>query len=204
MPVIVLRLIDFQTNMEDRPTHCPYCGSEVLQRWGPGTKTVQDTNREVSAFYRYRCSVCEHTFRSYPPGVDHTKLTQRIRNLAAMCWALGLSARQVVATFKEFGIELSHMTVWRDGHELIEHIQANFDPDRRSRYLIDKLFLKDKSRGIGTSIVLDLGDGKTTVLGKIDEVNPRLVLNWLEPYVKDLDIQVSLFGTDILSEFNMP
>lgn len=204
MPVVILRLNDLQPSHDDRPAHCPYCGSEVLQRWGVGTKTVQDANREVSEFYRYRCSSCEHTFRNYPPGVDHTKLTQRIRKLAALCWALGLSARQVVTIFKEFTIDLSHMTVWRDGHELIERIQNTADPDRRSRYLIDKLFLKDKSRGIGTSIVLDFGEGKTVVLGKIDEVNPRLVLNWLEPFIKDLDIQVSLFGTDILSEYNEP
>ena len=39
------------------------------------------------------------------------------------------------------------------------------------------------------------------VLGKIDEVNPRIVLNWLEPFIKDLDIEVAQFGTDVLSRF---
>jgi hypothetical protein len=95
------------------------------------------------------------------------------------------------------------MTVWRDGHELVSLLSETPTPDRPSRYLIDKLFLKNKSRGIGTSIVLDMGKGKTVVLGKIDEVNPRIVLSWLEPFIKDLDVHVSLFGTDILTTVYM-
>lgn len=204
MPLIVLRLTEFQIGQEDRPTHCPYCGSQVFQRWGSSVKTVQDTNREVSSFYRYHCNACGHTFRNYPPGIDHTKLTQRIRNLAALAWALGLSARKVVEIFEELGVELSHMVVWRDGTELISRISNTSYPDRPGRYWIDKLFLKNEGRGIGTSIVLDLGQGKTAVLGKIDEINARVVLKWLDPFIKDLDIQVSIFGTDALHQFDTP
>ena len=204
MPVIFIKLLDIQTSANDRPSHCPYCGSQIFQRWGQSSKTVQDAIQETTEFYRYHCSACGHTFRSYPPGVDHTKLTQRIRNLAALAWALGMSAREVVTTFSDLGIELSHMTVWRDGHELVSRFSQTPDPDRPSRYLIDKLFIKNKSRGIGTSIVLDLGKDKTVVLGKIDEVNPRIVLSWLEPFIKDLDVHVSLFGTDFLHNFDIP
>ena len=201
MPIIVLRLPEFQANNEHRPTQCPYCGSQVFQRWGSYAKTVQDTSEKVSEFFRYRCNACGRTFRNYPPGVDHTNLTQRVRKLAALAWALGVSARKVVAIFADYGIELSHMVVWRDGNELINKISDTSYPDRPSRYWIDKLFLKNKGRGIGTSIVLDLGEGKTVVLGKIDEVNPRIVLNWLEPFIKDLDIEIAQFGTDVLSRF---
>ncbi len=201
MPLIVLRLPEFQVSQEDRPARCPYCGSQVFQRWGATVKTVQDTNLETGAFYRYRCSDCGHTFRNYPPGLDHTKMTQRIRSLAALAWALGLSARKVVEIFKDLGIEVSHMVVWRDGTELISRIGNASYPDRPSRYWIDKLFLKNEGRGIGTSIVLDLGEGKTAVLGKIDEVNSRVVLKWLDPFIRDLDIQVSVFGTDALHRF---
>jgi DNA-directed RNA polymerase subunit RPC12/RpoP len=199
MPVIVLRIRNLQTSENDRPENCPYCGSQVFQRWGSYSKNVQDANPEVSLFYRYRCNACGHTFRNYPPGVDHTKLTPRIRKLAALAWALGLSARKVVAIFKGFGIELSHMVVWRDGTELVARISNAANPDLPSRYSIDKLFLQYKGRGIGTSIMLDLGEGKTVVLGKIDEVNHRIVLSWLEPFIKDEDIEIHQFGTDMLN-----
>ena len=201
MPIIVLRLPELQANKEGRPSQCPYCGSEVFQRWGASSKTIQDTNQEISEFYRYRCNACGRTFRNYPPGVDHTKLTLRVRKMAALAWALGVSARKVVSIFAEYGIELSHMVVWRDGNELINKINDTSSPDRPSRYWIDKLFLKNKGRGIGTSIVLDLGEGKTVILGKIDEVNPRIVLDWLAPFIKDLDVEVAQFGTDVLEKF---
>jgi len=201
MPILVLRLPEFQANNEDRPSQCPYCGSQVFQRWGSYTRSIQDTSREVSEYFRYRCKSCGKTFRSYPPGVDHTNLTHRVRKLAALAWALGVSARKVSSIFAEYGIELSHMIVWRDGNELISQISNISYPDRPGRYWIDRLFVKNKGRGIGTSIVLDLGEGKTIVLGKIDEVNPRIVMNWLEPFVKDLDIEVAQFGTDVLNRF---
>jgi DNA-directed RNA polymerase subunit RPC12/RpoP len=202
MPLIVLRLTEFGNSQEDRPAACPYCGSQVFQRWGEYSKTVQDAKSEVSAFYRYHCNACGHTFRNYPPGIDRTKMTQRIRSLAALAWALGLSARKVVEIFKDLGIDMSHMVVWRDGTDLISRISNTSYPDHPSRYWIDKLFLKNEGRGIGTSIVLDLGEGKTAVLGKIDEVNSKVVLKWLDPFIKNLDIQVSIFGTDVLHRFD--
>jgi hypothetical protein len=202
MPVLVIQLMDNPIKNEIRPTYCPYCGSEVLQRWGSSVKLVQDTSQQVSAGFRYKCNKCGHFFRNYPQKIDHTSLTPRMRKLAALAWAFGLSSRQVVSVFNDLGIEISHMTVWRDGHELISSLTDDTDPERPRRYLIDKLFLKNKSRGIGTSIVIDLGKGKTAVLGKIDEPNPRVVLSWIEPFIKNLDVQTLLFDTNILSNFD--
>ena len=203
MAVIVLRLDDFKTTLASRPKFCPYCGCEFLQRWGTGTKTVQDTQEEVGEYHRYRCNACQRTFRHYVPGVDRTHLTLRIRKIAGMAWALGLSAREVVDVLNESGIELSYMTVWREGNELITRMQDRFGPHHPGRYSIDKQFLKIKTRGIGTSIVVELGGGKTAVLGRMDEVDYRKILTWLEPIVKDLEIQISVMGTDVLFGMNL-
>jgi len=198
MSVIVLRFDEFKSDTLSRPTACPYCGSEVLQGWGTGEKHVQDASPEMGEYRRYRCSACGHTFRHYHPGVDRTRLTRRIRTIAGIAWALGLSARDVVETLGECGIEMSSMTVWRDGNDIVNRFKGSFGPEQPGRYSIDKLFLKNRGRGIGTSIMVDLGNGKTIVLGRMDVVNYRKVLAWLEPILKDLDIQVSLMGTDML------
>ncbi len=204
MPVIVLRLSEVQPALNERPTHCPYCGSEVFQRWGALPKKVQDTNIQTFDVFRYHCISCGHTFRTYPHGIDRTNLAERIRNLAAFVWALGLSSREVVEVFKELGIELSNMTVWRDGHELAKKYFSADDPDHPSRFKIDKLFLNFRRKGIGTIFILDLGKDKTAVLGKVDEANPRLILSWIEPIIQDLEINASIFGTGILDQFNAP
>ena len=61
-------------------------------------------------------------------GLTTPILTQRVRKLAALAWALGVSARKVVAIFADYGIELSHMVVWRDGNELISKISDTSYP----------------------------------------------------------------------------
>ncbi len=115
-----------------------------------------------------------------------------------MAWALGLSAREVASIFEKFGVELGYMTIWRDGNELVTRCRDALDPERPDRYKIDKLFMKNIGRGIGTTIVVDLGDGKTVGLGRMDEVNYRKVLAWLEPVLRDLDIRVSILETGTL------
>ena len=203
MPIIVLRFREFQFDKDTRPEKCPYCGSQILQSWGQGSKTIQDGKQVVADYHRYHCITCDRTFRIYSAGADKTRLSQRIRKIAAMSWALGLSAREVAEIFKKIGIQLGYMTIWRDGCELVERCRDAAHPDRPDRYTIDKLFMKNKGRGIGTSIVVELGDDKKVPLGRMDVVDYRKVLAWLEPILKDLDISVSisetgsLFGIDI-------
>ena len=106
----------------------PSGGSQFLQGWGTGAKAVQDTQTEVVDYRRYRCTACQRTFRYYPPGVDRTHLTQRIRKIAGMAWALGLSAREAVEVFSELGVELNYMAVWREGAPLINRLKDHFWP----------------------------------------------------------------------------
>jgi transposase-like protein len=198
MPVIVFRFQNFQPDQEERPERCPSCGSQVLQRWGGGVKIIQDIRNEVGQFHRYSCQTCKRTFRHYPAGIDKTRLTQRVRKVAGIAWALGMSARDVADTFAPVGIELNYVTVWREGHDLVMRFKESFGPDHPGRFSIDKLFLKNKGRGIGTSIMVDLGAGKTVVLGRMDEVDYRKILAWLEPVVKNMGVQISVVGTDVL------
>jgi DNA-directed RNA polymerase subunit RPC12/RpoP len=204
MAVIVLRLEDFKAIQQNRPKHCPYCGCEFLQRWGSGSKAVQDTQAEIGDYHRYRCNACQRTFRHYASGVDRTHLTQRIRKIAGLAWALGLSAREVVDLLKEPGIEMSYMTVWREGNDLLKRLQAHFGPHHPGRYSIDQQFLKIKSRGIGTSIIVELRQGQTIALGRMDEVDYRKILSWLEWVAQDIDVQISVIGTDVLFDMNLP
>jgi hypothetical protein len=204
MPVIVLRLLDVQPVFNDRPTHCPYCGNEVFQRWGALPKKAQDTNNQKVEVFRYHCNICGHTFRNYPQEADCTNLTERLHKLAGLVWALGLSSREVVSVFNELGIEMSHMTVWREGNELVHKYFDHTGPDSSPRYKIDKIFLKYRGSVIGTIIILDLGKDKKVVLGKVDEANPRVLLAWLEPIVHELHIQALVCGTDILDQYHFP
>lgn len=199
MPAVLLRLPELGTISTDRPRACPYCGSQILQSWGQVSKTVQDTSDRVAEVARYRCSECGRTFREYPEGIDRSNISQRIRYLAGLIWAMGMSTREVVELFNDLGVQLSRMTVWRDGQGILERL-GNVK-GATSRYSLNRANLHTNNNKYGVMVALDLGNGKSILLGTLDEISPRKVKTWLEPLAEDIDIEISLLGTDLLNHY---
>jgi len=195
MPVVLLKLPNHSDSSSSRPLRCPDCGSQVLQRWGRISRTVKDIENQRVQYHRYRCNNCGSTFRDYPPGIGRSNQTQRIRDLAALACALGLSSRDVVSVFQELGVNLSRTTVWRESHRLVEALNADGKNDTRSRYSIDRRYLPNVSSRLGVVIAINLGNGKSVILGTVDEYNPRIVKSWLESLVRDAKIDVSILET---------
>jgi transposase-like protein len=183
MTVVLLRLLEKIGNMHDRPQNCPHCGSAILHRWGGTSKTVTDTQQSVAILHRYRCNDCERTFRVYPAGMDRSPVSHRIHRLAAIAWALGMSCRDVAAYFDQFGIHLSHATIWRDGQKLIAMQNGPETTDTTKRFNLDSHFIPRVSSRLGVVIAMDLGAGRISVLGTVDEYNPRKVISWLRNLV---------------------
>jgi transposase len=116
MSIIVLKLPEVKVSAE-RPSQCPACKGDILQRWGGQVKRVRDPYVSEVLVYRYRCCRCRHTFRHYPSGVDQAQQTQRLRQLAGLCWVLGLSYRGIAALLSVFQVGISRMSAWRDAQE---------------------------------------------------------------------------------------
>jgi transposase-like protein len=199
MPVVILRLPEYETTPTGRPEMCPYCSSEILQSWGTSVKNLQDVQLGYTEVHRFRCSNCERTFRHYPQGVDRSIQSQRLRKVAALAWVIGLSSRHVVQKFKLLGIELSRMTVWREGREFARQLQERNAQDIARIYTLDCEYMHGISSRFGVVLVLDAGRGKQVVLGTLDEYNPRQVKKWLEQLTRDIDYQLTIVGTDFLS-----
>lgn len=195
MPVVLLRFSETDKSNTHRPQFCNHCGSSVLQRWGRVERTIQDVSHFSAEVYRYRCGDCGRTFRFYPKGIDRTGQSLRLKYLAAVSWALGLSYRDVANFLGKKGIAISHTTVWRDGQELLTQMKNQKDSQSHRKYNIDTIFLPHVSPRLGVVIAVDMGDGEFEVLGTIDEFNPRNVRSWLEPLVKNVDIEVLQLGT---------
>jgi hypothetical protein len=110
-----------------------------------------------------------------------------------------MSLRGVSLALSAFGVNLSHMTVWRDLQE-----QADWLEKRRHwqgvRVLgIDGMYPLRKGKKPPVLIAVDLGHGQPVAIGEIDEANPQAVRRWLEPLVKRLG--VSVLVTDDLASF---
>jgi DNA-directed RNA polymerase subunit RPC12/RpoP len=199
MPVLLMRISNIDPTPNDRPRHCPYCGSQILQRWGRVSKSVRDPHHETTEVHRYRCTECGRTFRDYPDGVDRANQSQRIRHLAALSWALGLSCRDVVAVFQELGVRLSRMTVWRDGQELLDRLNADEEFHSLPNCNLDRSYPHFRKPGPGVTLAIDLGRGKRVILGTLDEHNPRVVQTWLQPLVQGMELEVTPMETETLS-----
>ena len=201
MPIVILKLPELKISPNRRPPCCPYCGGQVLQRWGGAVKSVSDTHDESSVIYRYRCGACQGTFRHYPEGLDRSPQTPRLRQLAGLAWALGMSTREVVAVFEQVGIPISHMTVWRAGQSLLAQRGNAGNTRKDGRYSIDRVYVHKISSKLGVVVALDLGQGKSIVLGTLAEGDPWKVKSWLESVVGNTDIEVTVMETGVLRDF---
>jgi transposase-like protein len=198
MPVILLSLTRTHTTPERRPKRCPYCGSEILQRWGRVSKPIQGGTGILAEIYRYRCETCKKTFRYYPEGIDRSCQTHSIRQLASLLYQLGLSYRNIAEIFKDFDIDLSYSTVWREGQVLSSQLERKKITETQERFVIEKNYIHNVSSKFGVVVALDLGSDDYTILGTLNEYNPASVLSWLRPLIKDTGIKASILGTSTL------
>jgi len=189
MSIIVLKLPEVKTQAE-RPSRCPACKGEILQRWGGQIKRVRDPYVSEVLVYRYRCCRCRHTFRHYPAGVDQAQQTQRLRQLAGLCWVLGLSYRGIAALLAVFRISISRMSAWRDAQERARQLV------RRRMWKPVRVLGLDGAYVLGWGekrpvlVAVDLGEGQPVNVGYVDEADPQAVKRWLEPLVKRLGVSV--------------
>jgi transposase len=191
--VLWFRLSPISNSPKNRPTCCPHCTSAILQRWGRITKPVSDTHELEVEIHRYRCCDCKRTFRAYPEGIDRASRTVRLRQLAALTWALGLSLDEVANIFDDLGLDFSRTTIWRDGVDLMQRL-----PDGRRSRLIHVLSPNGNSTWIdqhsgGVILVLELKKRKKILLEMVDEVDVKAVRNWLQPITTDLGLEVDIF-----------
>lgn len=198
MPVILLRPKKTNSKPDGRPGCCPYCGSDLFQRWGEVTKPIRDGKTLEVKIFRYRCEACHRTFRSYPKGFDRSNYSRGTRQLAALIWALGYSYRDVVALFNELGVKLSRSTVWREGQALASRLEGMEFQSQRGMFTIDQQYIHRISSNFGVVIAVDLGNQRYAILGTLNEHNPRSIQVWLKPLVKDTDVQILNLGTDKL------
>ena len=110
-----------------------------------------------------------------------------------------MSSRDVAAYFDQFGIHLSHATIWRDGQKLIAYQRGREDEGSTNRFNLDSHFIPRVSSRLGVVIAMDLGAGRVSVLGTVDEYNPRKVISWLKDLVEGV---AELVTTETSSLYN--
>lgn len=151
-------------------------------------RQVRDPQVREVIIYRYHCCSCHHTFRHYPEGVDQAQQTLRLRALAAIAWALGLSYRGLAALFSAFSVEISRMSAWRDTQERAHQLKLK-NKWKPVRVLgVDGAWVRGWGEQRGVLVAVDLGDGQPVAIGMLDEHNPQAVRKWLQPLLQQMEV----------------
>ncbi|KPK02605.1 MAG: hypothetical protein AMJ56_20770 [Anaerolineae bacterium SG8_19] len=190
MTIVTIGLAEVNDEVNTRPRGCPRCGSTLLQGWGTVTKPVRDPQHQEVRVRRFHCCDCHHTFRHYPEGVGPADQSHRLQQLATICWVLGLSTRMVTGVLGAFGIQLCHMTVWRDVQALADSWSMP-TPLQGVRVLgIDGFYASIQGKGTGMMVAVDLGTGNPVALARIDEKDRPALFAWLQLLKEELGVEV--------------
>lgn len=191
MPRVRFVLPQVKAQPEGRPTSCPYCGGSILQRHGGVVKPLRDLYLHQVTVYRYRCAECGHTFRHYPQGVDRHDQSQRLRALAALLWALGLSHQSISYLLTALGPAIAKMTSWRDVQEA--GVALSQGPGRTEAVAVigaDETVVKVQGRKMVIGLVVDPATGELLGLELLAEQDALAFMNWLRPYVARHGVKV--------------
>lgn len=206
MAIVLIQLPTVNPTPIVRPKECPYCASEILQRWGAVQKPLRDTDYEAIELYRYRCTQCARTFRHYPQGVDRSDLSQRLRCLAALAWGMGLSLRGVGIIFSAFGegLGVGRMSVWRAVQEKGEELRRRAKSQQRKHRVrvlgVDGAWIRLNGETTGVMVAVDMGDGRMVSMEVVNERDPHAVCRWLKPLVAEFGVEVIV--TDDLTTYH--
>ena len=190
MAIVTLCLAEVNDKTLDRPRGCPNCGSNILQSWGTVPKPVRDPRLQEVRVGRFRCCDCQHTFRHYPKGVGPADQSLRLQQLVTICWVLGLSTRMVTGVLGAFGIQLCHMTVWRDVQALADRWSVPAPPQGVRVLGIDGFYTFIKGEGTGIMVAVDMGTGHPVALARIDEKDRPALFAWLQRLKVELGVEV--------------
>ena len=192
MPRVRFTLPQVKLHPDTRPSGCPYCGSVYLNRHGPVTKPISDLYVSEVTAHRYRCCDCGGTFRHYPKGVDRHDQSHRLRGLAALSWALGLSLRSVSHLLGALGCDLSRMSVWRDVQESGSNALDGWLSGHRSRVRLmgaDETVVKVRGKQMVVGFVTDAESGQLVGMDVLVDRSSDGFVGWLQGYVSRFGVE---------------
>ena len=191
MPKVRFVLPEVKTVCDGRPTQCPYCGGGIFQGHGAVTKPVKDTRIDKVIARRYRCTICQRTFRHYPSGIDSHNQSQRTRALAAIFWGMGLSHNSVSQVLSSLGAPIAKMTSWRD----VQEVGVNLRRMPRATGSIavigvDETFPKVKGVKMTVGFVIEPDSRELLGIDLLVGQDQKEFLGWLRGYVEALGVKV--------------
>ena len=192
MPRVRFTLPEVKEYPDTRPSSCPHCAGVAFHRHALVEKPIKDFYINRVAVVRYKCVECGRTFRSYPSGVDGHAQSERLRAVAALSWALGLSHRSVGHLLTALGCELSRMSSWRDVQEAGKLAMGECKGRVSERVRVvgaDETVVKVKGEKSVVGFVMDAASGRLVGIDLLVERDSAGFMDWLSDYARELGVR---------------
>jgi transposase-like protein len=121
--------------------------------------------------------------------------------LAAILWALGMSYRNASGMLAVFGVQLRHMSIWRDVQAQAEQVRCSKQWGKIRVLGVDGAYVRGWGDTQPVLVAVDMGTGQPVALGYLDEKDPLAIQKFLEPLVQRLG--VSVIVTDDLASYKV-
>lgn len=192
MPRVRFTLPEVKEYPDTRPSSCPYCSGVIFHRHGVVQKAIRALYVKRVRALRYRCVECGRTFRHYPEGVDGHVQSKRLRALAALSWALGLSHRSVSDLLSSLGCGLSRMSSWRDVQEAGTKAVGGWLGRMRGRVSVlgaDETVVKVRGKRVVVGFATDAVSGGLLGIDILADRDSEGFVRWLSGYVGRLGVR---------------
>ena len=112
-----LRIPEVDPEAYQEPDECVYAdchGRYFAVHQQVCEKAIVDPDHAMVCVKRYKCLLCERTFRVYPQGVSGAQRSQRLKAIGVMLYVLGISYGGVADALAALGWAGSKSSVYRD------------------------------------------------------------------------------------------
>ena len=176
---------------------CPHrdCQGRHFELHQEVDKPLKDTGyRSVSA-HRYRCLLCNRTFRVYPVGVTRAQTSQRVKGLSVMLYLLGLSYGATSLALEALGVYMSKSSVYEAVQAAAEKV-----PGMKRREVFaglrtpalggDLTSVKCSGEWLSLGLAVDDTTGLVLTVDELEAQDADALKEWLDPVAEAVGAKI--------------
>lgn len=188
------------------PRECVYddCQGMHFRHHQEAKKALKDTVYAEVVAQRYECLSCRRTFRVYPEGVNRGQTSLRVKGLAVMLYALGLSYEGTSLALEALGIYMAKSSVYEAMQDAARRVpglkrEQVFEETRTPALGADLTSVKCNGQWLTLGLAVDDTDGMVLTVDELSGEDAETLKEWVGPVAKA--VGAKLLVTDDADSF---
>lgn len=173
------------------PSECAYdnCHGTHFRHHQGVRKLLKDTVYHQVVAHRYECLSCRRTFRVYPEGVNQGQTSLRVKGLAVLLYALGLSYEGTSLALEALGVYMAKSSVYEAMQDAARRVpglkrEQIFEGTRTPAMGADVTSVKCKGQWLTLGLAVNDIDGLVLTVDQLSGEDAETLKDWVEPVAK--------------------